>query len=60
MGFAEASQHICDPDYWDDANYEVLAKSYLEERAKSIDMNLAVIPEATTFQDHGGADRAHR
>ena len=53
VGFAETSQHICDPDYWDDANYEVLAKSYLEERAKSINMNLAVIPEATTFQDHG-------
>ncbi|MDA0345824.1 MAG: gamma-glutamyltransferase family protein [Verrucomicrobia bacterium] len=53
VGFAEASQHICDPDHWNNATYGVLEKSYLEERARNMDMNHAVIPEATTFHDHG-------
>jgi gamma-glutamyltranspeptidase/glutathione hydrolase len=53
IGFAEAFQHVCDPEFWNDASYGVLEPAYLETRAKSISMTTASVPEATVFKDHG-------
>jgi gamma-glutamyltranspeptidase/glutathione hydrolase len=53
IGFAEAFQHVCDPDSWMHAAYGVLESNYLTDRAKSISMKFASLPEATVFQDHG-------
>ena len=53
IGFAEAFQHICDPEVWDPAAYGVLQPDYLEQRARTISMKFAGSPEATVFQDHG-------
>lgn len=53
IGFAEAFQHICDPEVWDPAAYGALKADYLEKRARNLSMKFAGSPEATPFQDHG-------
>jgi gamma-glutamyltranspeptidase / glutathione hydrolase len=53
IGFAEGFQHICDPDSWNPKASGLLAPDYLKNRAEGISMQLAGVPNATCFEDHG-------
>ena len=53
VGFAEAFQHVCDPESWDSQTNRILSSEYLQQRARSLSMKFAGKPEATIFKDHG-------
>tara|TARA_Y100000588_G_scaffold242583_1_gene256686 strand:- start:143 stop:1732 length:1590 start_codon:yes stop_codon:yes gene_type:complete len=53
VGFAEAFQHICDPDTLNPNTERFLSPEYLENRAKSISMRYAQLAESSVLQDHG-------
>lgn len=53
VGFAEAFQHICDPEVWDPNALAVLEHDYLEQRAHAISIHAASTPKASVFEDHG-------
>lgn len=53
VAFAEAFQHVCDPDGWNESSNTLLSRGYFKERAARISLSQASQPEPTHFQDHG-------